>query len=405
MLLSLTVPLIPVHAQSTSITDLSHPPATAQDSLDPITITATITYNDAGPGYTLAVGIVDMDASPPSVVPGVATSSPDGCVNQPVLSALCFSKPTGTSGMERVEFRIGGILGGNFAVDNWNLNMTAVLYDSDSRLVANSASSVSFRIGVSPMTLYVIMPPKAAAWVDGVQQQEGPVQVHVRAGTHNVTVPSIVDIDQGTRLRFDHWKDGLTEPSRTVTMDLSATVEAIYVAQYKLTIVGHAASTMGEGWYDAGYVATFSTAETEQMSGFLGVLGGRQTFQGWYENNTLVSNSTVDILIMNGPHTLTLVSQGDYTMPIIILGTIIAIFLVLSVVMLRRRNIGPTKERGATVRRRSPRRTSSGRKANDRAFRSQFTGSDPTLRHQGTRQRDTPRTNQHQGRSTGFQSG
>jgi len=297
-----------------------------------------------------------MNASPTSVVPGIAQSSPDTCVNQPVLSALCISRPTGTSGAESLEFRIGGILGGNFAVDSWNLNMTAALYDADGRFVAGSASSMPFRITVSPMTLYVIVPANAAARVDGVQQQEGPVQVHVRAGTHTITVPSIVDLDQGTRLRFDHWKDGLTEPNRTVTVDLSVTVEAIYVTQYRLTIIGQAPSTMGEGWYDTGYVATFSTAETEQMTGFLGFLGGRQTFQGWYENNTLVSNSTVDNLIMNAPHTLTLVSQVDYTMPAIILGIVVAVGLVLVYVVVRQRSAGSAQERGAATRRRSRRR-------------------------------------------------
>lgn len=336
--LSLAFHLLPVRAQSTSISDLSYPLATAQDSLDPITITATVIYTDAGPGYTLAVGILDMNASPRIVVPGIATSSPDACVNQPVLSAMCISKPTGSSGAERVEFRIGGILGGNFAVEDWNLNMTAALYDANNRLVASSASSVPFRISVSPMTLSVIVPTKAAVWVDGVQQQEGPVQVHVRAGTHNVTVPSIVDLDQGTRLRFDRWRDGLIEPNRTVTMDLSSTIEAIYVTQYRLTIVGQAASTMGEGWYDTGYVATFSTAETEQMSGFLGVLGGRQTFQGWYENDTLVSNSTVGNIIMNGPHTIRLVSQGDYTMPTVIVVVSLAVAFASGYVAVRRRS-------------------------------------------------------------------
>ena len=337
LLISLSIVFSNVHAQTTSISELSYPPGLPQDTLSPISVTATVSYRDAGPGYTLVVGILDMDRSPPSFVSGFAMGSPDACVNQPILSAWCVSKTSGSSGTEHLEFKIGGILGDSRTAGSWKLNMTAALYNANNTLVASSVSSVPFTISVSPSVLTVVVPAKAVVWVDGVKQQPGTIQIPVDAGAHNVTVPSIVEVDAGTRLRFDHWKDGPTQPNRTVTISLSRIFEAVYVTQYRLSIAGQTASTAGEGWYDSGYTATFSVAETDQMNGLLGLLGGRLRFQGWYENNKLLSDSPVDHLIMNQPHTLTVLWQADYTMPIIIVGLLALVVFVLAYVAMRRR--------------------------------------------------------------------
>jgi hypothetical protein len=355
---SLAVALPTIHAQSTSISELSYPPGMAGDSFDPVTVTATVTYRDADPGYTLLVGILDMDRPSADFVPGIATGSPGGCLNQPVLLAWCVSRTQGSSGVEHLEFRIGGILGGNAGVESWNLNMTAALYDANNTLVHGSVSSVPFRIALSPMTLEVLVPAGAVVWVDGVKQQAGPVQLPIGAGTHNVTVPEIVQVDEGTRLRFDHWKDGPTQPNRIITVNLSESIEAVYVSQYLLTITGQTPSTQGGGWYDQGYVATYSTADTEQMSSLLGLLGGKLTFQGWYENNNLLSDSSIDNIIMNNPHTLTLVTQADYTMPIAILGGLAGSLVVAAYLIFRRKSAATSEKESRATRRKSPSRKS-----------------------------------------------
>lgn len=263
-------------------------------------------------------------------------SSPDACLNQPILSAYCLTRTSGSSGLEHIEFKIGGILGDQLPEGNWNLNMTAALYNTNNTLVARSVSSVPFTISVSPIILTVIVPGKAVVWVDGVKQRPGSIEIPISAGQHNVTVPGIVDVDESTRLRFDHWTDSITQPNRTVSIDLSKSLEAVYVTQYRLTIAGQGTSA-GEGWYDSGYTATFSVAETEQMSGLLGLLGGRLTFQGWYETNELLTDSPVDHIIMNKPHTLTLHWQENYTMPIVIIGLLAGIGIVLGYLIMQRR--------------------------------------------------------------------
>src|SRR5208283_2147967 len=136
-------------AQTTSITELHYPTSTAATDLNPISVTATISYRDARPGYMLVVGILNVGA-PPKVVPGITTSSPDQCANPSVLAAECTIQTNNSQGVEHLEFKIGGILGNSPGLGNWILNITAALTTSNNTLVQNSVSSISFSITVSP---------------------------------------------------------------------------------------------------------------------------------------------------------------------------------------------------------------------------------------------------------------
>lgn len=247
-----------VLAQSTAISELSYPSGIAPDTLNPVSVTATVSYKDAGPGYSLIVGILDVDKSPSTPIQGIATSSPDVCVNQPILAAYCVARTSGSSGAEHLEFKIGGILDDQRVAGNWNLSVTAALYNANNTLIASSMSSVPFTVAVSPATLTIIVPAKAVVWVDGVKQQPGTIHIPVSGGPHNITVPAIVAVDAATRLRFDHWADSMTQPNRTVTINLSSSLEAVYVTQYRLSFSGQTQSALGEGWYDSGSLATFS---------------------------------------------------------------------------------------------------------------------------------------------------
>jgi hypothetical protein len=330
-----------VHAQTTSITELHHPLGALAGSMDPISVTATVSYRDAGPSYVLVVGILDMGLIPSRITPGLVTSSPDQCANQAILAAFCAVKTTGSSGVEHLEFKIGGILGDRRAEGNWNLNMTAALATSNNTLVQNSTSSILFTVTIASMILTVRVPATVAVSVDGVKQVPGSVQIPVAAGPHNITVPVIAQVDNTTRLRFDSWADGFSEPNRTVNLNLSRSFEAVYATQYRLSIAGQAASATGQRWYDAGSIATFSVSDTEPMSGILGLLGGKLRFQGWYEGNKFLTDEPIDMIVMDKPHTLTVRWQADYTMPFAVIATI-AIVLSLAYFVVRRRTGTPS---------------------------------------------------------------
>jgi hypothetical protein len=316
-----------VHAQSTGITELHYPASAAAGDLNPISVTATITYRDARPGYILVVAILNGGASP-KIVPGTSASSPDQCTNPSVLAAFCTIQTRNSQGAEHLEFKIGGILGDSHGSGNWMLNITAALTTPNNTLVRNSGSSISFSISLSPMILTVKVPTSVAASIDGLKQPPGPAQVPISAGLHNLTVPVTVEFDNQTRLKFSRWSDGITVPNRTVRISTSRAYEAIYVRQYELTTNGQANSAIGQGWYDAGSDAAISVADMEPMSGVLGLLGGKLRFHAWYEDNQFLTNSSLCMIFMDRPHTLTVMWQADYTTPLTYIAVIVAILIL-----------------------------------------------------------------------------
>ena len=352
MLLVATISLYPnvQAAQTTKIYQVVHPPADIAGSQDPIPVTATVYYNDTTPGYQLVVGILDAGATPRSIVPGIVTASTDPCLNQGELGAICAIKIPAVSGVEHIEFQIGGIFGEKHGPGMWHLNITSALLDEQANLIPHSTSSTIFSIDLTPVTLDVIVPGSVAVSVDGVKQVPGPAAVGVALGQHNITVPALVQVDPTTRLRFDHWSDGFFGTIHTVIVTGNVSVEAVYVTQNLLIIVVGGENATGSGWYDADTVATFSANQYEPITGLLGAMGARVSFQGWYENGQLITNSPNGTISMDKPHTLSGVWQVDYTVPGgIILGTVAAI--VMAYLVVRRRKTKPARRRRPRTRR------------------------------------------------------
>jgi len=324
-----------VQAQSTRIVEVRHPTHVLAGGLEPFTVQAVVSFQDAPTSSSLAVGVVSIDSRLQVIVPGIVTvASPERCVNPPSLQALCVMRLHSPSGTENLEFRIGGLLGAQPpSVGTWDLNLTAGLLNSTDSLIAKSVSSVPFGVDLVPVTLTVNVPGQVKVAIDGAEQPPGPVTIGVALGTHNVSVTPIANIGNYTRIRFDRWSDGVTESNRTVTVQSASAYEyeALYVTQYLLSIESEQGTASGQGWYDANSTAAFSVNDVEPMNGLLGLLDGKLIFQGWFENQSTLTTSSSGIIVMNQAHALTAKWQADYSMPItIIIAVVIVIALVLA---------------------------------------------------------------------------
>jgi hypothetical protein len=349
--LTTAYPLV-LGAQTTKITQLTSSTSIVAGSENPIPLTVTISYN-AVPGYQLIVGILDANMSSQRIVPGVVVSSSDPCVNQPEPAALCAIALPAASGVEVINFQIGGIFGGRRGPGIWDLNVTSALLDTKGNLVPGSVSSALFQVNLTPLVLTIDVPPDVVATINGVQQTTGPASVEVAMGQNNITVPQFVQLNESSRLSFDHWSDGYPTPARNIVITNTTTLQAIYATQNLLTLVGLQGNATGTGWYDANSTATFATSQYQPIVGSLGTLGARLSFQGWYENGQLLTNSPTGTISMNEPHTLTAVWQMDYTIPIVsativIIGAVAVIFLIL-----RRGKLTTTRSRKRSRRKRS----------------------------------------------------
>jgi len=323
-------------AQTTTIYQVNGPSSMVAGSQAPISVSVTILYNDTAIGDQLVVGVLDAGVSPQTLVPGVVISSTDTCINQPELAARCAIALTKSSGVEQINFQIGGILGGIHGPGIWDLNITSLLIDQQNNLVPDSVSSKLFKIDLTPVVLSVDVPSNVAVSVDGVLQPMGPASVGVALGSHVLTVPQLVNVTQFTRLRFDHWSDGNPSTNRTVDVTNSTTLQADYVTQNLLTLIGVQDNQTLSNWYDSDTNATFSTNQYEPMSGGLNALGLRLSFQGWYENGRLLTSSPTGSISMDNPHMLTAVWQVDYSTPAAIV--VLTILVAALLAFLARRN-------------------------------------------------------------------
>jgi hypothetical protein len=316
-------------------------------------VSVTVFFNNTVVGYQLDTGILDAGSTPQHIVPGVVISSSDPCVNQPQLAALCGITTRGASGVERIDFQIGGIFGGRTEPGTWELNVTSLLVDAQNNLVPGSVSSKLVGIRLTPVALNVTVPPSVVVSVDNVQQPPGPAVVGVSLGQHNLTVPMIVQENASTRLRFDHWSDGYSTPSRSITVTNTTSLEAVFVTQNLLTLIGIQQNATLTGWYDADTNATFSANQSEPNTGWLGAIGGKLSFQGWYENGQLLTNSPTGTIAMDKPRTLTAVWKADYTLPSTVILMIIVAVIVAFLVLRRRKKPSPRRRRRKSGRKHS----------------------------------------------------
>lgn len=326
LLILLCISFTSVHAQTTSFTQLLFPSSALAGNLEPVPVSVAIQYNDVKLGYWLLVGIVDPQLNN-TIVAGSAAGSPSSCINQPTGQALCQAKLLSTSGVENLQFKIGGIFANTQHVPGtWNLQMTAELLDSSSTFL--SRSSVPFAIYLTPVSLVIDVPKTATIWVDGTAATGGNIPVAV--GRHSISIPMFVAINDTARLRFDSWSDGPTQPNRTVFVSSDMELKAVYHIQYRLSINSNTAeaNASGAGWYDSGSFASFSVTETQlPTGGILDLLGAKVTFQGWFESGNLITTSLSGTIDMSRPHTITVQWVTDYTIPIILFAVAIALGL------------------------------------------------------------------------------
>jgi hypothetical protein len=142
------------------------------------------------------------------------------------------------------------------------------------------------------------VPNQVEVTLDGVLQEPGTVQLALPIGVHYVTVPNLVQVNNGTRLIFVDWTIGVQTifgPNITINLHSDYKAEAIYVTQYELTLAASPYSPESEGWYDSGSIGNYSIRNQ-----FLPII-----FVGWFdESGNLITTATSGTISMDAPHTV-----------------------------------------------------------------------------------------------------
>jgi len=331
LILGLVVSVPTVMAQSTNISNLVFPSTVTYNSdtgasNPPLLVKATVNYEGAEPGFYLAAGVFDLDIG--AIVSGVSSSTPSSCLTTTQL-AECDIPLAAALGSENFEFLLDS------PSSIWNLAFVAALRNSTGSTISSSVSNYTFTITVhTGITLGIDAPPPVPITVDGINGT-GTVLLNLAKGPHLVSVPQVVLLNNGTRLRFTRWSDGAAAISRTIVLTRDVTIRAIYETQYLLSVISPEVAVTGAAWYDNGTNATISIPSTTvPMAGALGTFGAKWTFTGWSENGQVASKSTTWSMYITSPRVITADWQADYSAP----ATIIALVLIsiaLCVILLK----------------------------------------------------------------------
>ena len=333
--LLVTIPNVRAQTPITSITSLQSPASTSVT--DGATVKVSVTYNVPSSGYYFAVALWDLNAEGYAL--GAAQSANRSCMPQLFSSVALCGYVASTSGSDTVTFNFGFSTEGTYS-------LAAIAFVANStQVISDSISSRNFTIEVTPakFLLTLRVPSQVSASIDGVVQSPGAVQTSLFSGVHVISVPEVVDTKTpGVRLRFDHWSDGHAAiPSRAVYLQAASMLEAVYVTQYSLTLSTPYGVATGGGWYDADSSVQISILPTsEPMTGLLGSLGGKWTFQGWYAGQVsvpLLGKSSSASVTVYTPTNLTAHWAADYSIPALIIGIVAGLVIVIVVVLITRR--------------------------------------------------------------------
>lgn len=335
-----------VLAQQTSITNVSFPKNVLydleRDSTDPpVIVTTTVSYTGAQTGYYLQVGVFQLDDG--SLAEGSGSTNLGQCIQSTTdIHAACIVAVKSSSGSGDFNFLLR-----SRPKRLWNLAVIAVLANSSLDTLYDSESDYTFTIAVDiALTLQITAPNPVTVTVDGTSRSQGSVSLKLIVGSHNVTVPELVQLDNDTRLKFAEWSDGLPTTNRMVLLNHYVDLKAIYVTQYLLTIAS-SRPVSGAGWYDQGTNATFSVNSTIQpMDGMLGFLGGRWEFQGWYDYGQPIATSENSSIQMNAAHSIQARWYANYTIPAALIFSML-LFVIYSALTHKRR-ARPSKTKRST---------------------------------------------------------
>ena len=180
--------------------------------------------------------------------------------------------------------------------------------------------------------------------VDGQAVASGKQFTWNQGDQHILSVKKTVTGDKpGTQYVFTGWSDGVSDTTRTITVNNNAVYSAQYKTQYQLTVNSDYGSATGADWYDEGSKA-FAVLDTSSTSD--GLLYN-WVFAGWTDDasgTNLKSNS----ITMDSPKTATAKWNHEFSM--MLYGIVVAVIAVVAVagIMVMRRGRGPKTQQIST---------------------------------------------------------
>jgi uncharacterized repeat protein (TIGR02543 family) len=207
-----------------------------------------------------------------------------------------------------------------------------------------SMATSSFTIGstqTAPTTFGVtvgVTPSVTQVTVDGQASAAGTKFTWNQGDQHTLSAKKTVAGDKpGTQYVFTGWSDGVSDATRTITINSNAVYTAQYKTQYQLTVNSDYGSATGADWYDEGS-KTNAVLDTSTVSD--GPLYN-WVFTGWTDDAS-GTNLKSNPITMDNPKTATATWSHEFSMIFYaVIVAVIAVVAVVAVVAMMRRGKGP----------------------------------------------------------------
>lgn len=169
--------------------------------------------------------------------------------------------------------------------------------------------------------------------VDGQSSPAGTRFNWKQGEQHSLSVKKVVPGDKaGVQYVFTGWSDGVSDPSRQITVTTNLVLTAEYKTQYQLTVVSDHGSATGGDWYDDGAKA-YVVLDTGSISDgpFYNYV-----FAGWTDD-AQGTNLKSNPITMNSPKTATANWNHEFSTTFYaVIAAVIAIAAVAGFMLMRR---------------------------------------------------------------------
>jgi hypothetical protein len=162
---------------------------------------------------------------------------------------------------------------------------------------------------------------KVPVIVDGATYGEGSMPKTFtwdKDSSHTLVAKDKFSDKEGVQYVFVSWSDGITSPSRTITVTGSMTLAANYKVQYYLTVQSEQGDPSGEGWYDEGSNAYANVGVDKVPADFF----SDYVLKGW-SGDAQGSRPKSNTIRMDGPKTARAVWEKQFSMNLYIVITAI----------------------------------------------------------------------------------
>lgn len=221
---------------------------------------------------------------------------------------------------------------------NWNLVATTRAWWADSWFSDPVEGSRHFQVRVTNEDhVSVKLESLLSFEFDGIRHNGvDAVTLRVNRGIHQLRAEATKEIQQGVRLVFDRWSDGVRSNPRSLILTSDLSLTAQYRKEYRLTIYRSARTLSTDEWYDANSYADFGTPPDVPIDGLPAEFGFRSIFDHW--EGDVNSNSVPVSLKMDEPKTITEVRRAAWV-PSLATSSLFAlasVFLICSALILFR---------------------------------------------------------------------